>query len=149
MANREIQYNQIGPLMEEQLEKLMQVTVFEADKALKKASPVDTGRFRASWQVSQGVENMGSSVYREKFALNTKGRKKGTVIYETSDKPVKVNYEGQERLGTFYSIHNPLVYAEPLALGHSPQAPDGWIYSVAVRMQNMVDRNYRKITKEI
>ena len=58
MANREIQYNQIGPVIEEQLEKLMQVTVFEADKALKKASPVDTGRFRASWQVSQGVESL-------------------------------------------------------------------------------------------
>jgi len=146
MANREIRYDQIGPTMEEQLEKLMQVTVFESDKALKKASPVDTGRFRASWQVSQGIESMGTSEYRA--SVSVKGRKKGQIIFQTSPKPVKLNYE-KEKLGTFYSIHNPTIYGVALALGHSPQAPDGWIYSVAKRMQNMVDRNYRKIIKEI
>jgi hypothetical protein len=44
-----IRLNQIGDYAEKQMEKLLRSAVLETEQLLKKASPVDTGRFRASW----------------------------------------------------------------------------------------------------
>jgi hypothetical protein len=55
-----IRLNQIGDYAEKQMEKLLRAAVLETDSLLKQASPVDTGRFRASWQVG---ENSASGVY--------------------------------------------------------------------------------------
>jgi hypothetical protein len=43
------------------MEKLLRAAVLETDSLLKQASPVDTGRFRASWQVG---ENSAGSMMR-------------------------------------------------------------------------------------
>jgi hypothetical protein len=48
-----IRLNQIGDYAKKQMEKLLRAAVLETDSLLKQASPVDTGRFRASWQVGE------------------------------------------------------------------------------------------------
>ena len=124
--------SQIGNYMGDQLEQLLRATVLETDRRLKERSPVDTGRFRFSWQIG---ENSAAGTPAPP------GQYRGNAA-----PPLAINYQsGQERLGNVYSIHNNLPYAEPLAQGHSPQAPAGWVDLVAREMQANVQRNWERI----
>lgn len=125
----------IGNHMEQQLEKLLRVTVLETDARLKQQSPVDTGRFRVSWQIG---ENAADSTPASEGQY-------GTAITA----PKGSNYQaGQEKLGNYYSVHNNLPYAESLAQGSSRQAPAGWVDRTAREMQNFVNTNYERIKRE-
>lgn len=134
MAKR-IKLSQIGDHMEDQIEQLLRVTVLEADSKLKEGSPVDTGRFRVSWQVGENANNSTPAL---------EGDYKGTPV------PLKgSNYTaGQEKLGNYYSIHNNLPYAEALANGHSPKADEGWIDLIGKEMQAYVRSQYEKIKRQ-
>jgi hypothetical protein len=132
---KEIKLSQIGDYMEGQVEQLLRVTVLETDRKVKEGSPVDTGRFRISWQVGENNANSAPA---------PKGDYKGTPV------PLKAsNYTaGQEKLGNYYSIHNNLPYAEPLANGYSPQATAGWIDLIGKEMQAYVRSQYEKIKRQ-
>jgi hypothetical protein len=52
---RTIRIGDIGDYANSQMEKLLRAAVLETDSLLKQASPVDTGRFRASWQVGENA----------------------------------------------------------------------------------------------
>lgn len=118
---RQIQIQSIGDYAKQQYNKLLRTTVLETDRRLKNASPVDTGRFRASWAIGEN-------------AAPFEGQPEGN--YPQSPPPLAVNYTlGQEKLGNVYSVHNNLPYAEPLARGHSIQAPDGWVDGIAKDIQ--------------
>jgi hypothetical protein len=52
---RTIRIGDIGDYANNQMEKLLRSAVLETDTLLKSASPVDTGRFRASWQVGENA----------------------------------------------------------------------------------------------
>ena len=52
---RTIRVGDIGDYANSQMEKLLRAAVLETDSLLKQASPVDTGRFRASWQVGENA----------------------------------------------------------------------------------------------
>jgi hypothetical protein len=125
----------IGNYMGDQLEKLLRVTVLETDSRLKQQSPVDTGRFRFSWQIGEN-------------AANSTPAPDGS--YGTAITPPKGdNYQaGQEKLGNYYSVHNNLPYAEPLAQGSSKQAPAGWVDRTAREMQRFVDQNWERIKRQ-
>jgi hypothetical protein len=98
---------------------------------LKLASPVDTGRFRASWAIGEN-------------AAPFRGEPEGE--YKGNTPPKAVNYQlGNEKIGNVYSIHNNLVYAEPLANGHSIQAPSGWVDSIAKDVQTYVNAEADRI----
>lgn len=128
---RRIRLDQIGDYSEEKLNQLMRVVVFETDAELKARSPVDTGRFRASWAI-------GENATGNYDAGNTR-----------SDAPVGLNYSiGEEKIGNTYNVHNSLVYAEPLANGHSPQAPAGWVDIVARQMTNRARQLADQIGKQ-
>lgn len=119
---REIRLDQIGQYATDQFEKLLRAAVLETDSLLKQASPVDLGRFRASWQVGQnaapgGVVPPGS--------------------YPTAPTITRLGYS-QERAGNIYSVHNNLPYAEPLANGSSRQANPGWVQGIAKDVQTRV-----------
>ena len=58
---RTIRVGDIANYAENQLEKLVRTTVLETDRRLKEASPVDTGRFRSSWQTAK--TETGYSIY--------------------------------------------------------------------------------------
>lgn len=135
---REIPVNKIGDFAEEQYNKLLAKVVITVDSRLKRASPVDTGRFRASWQVG---ENDASGP----------GEPAGKKRYGRRDIQ-RINYastEGTpERVGNKYYVHNNLPYAEFLADGSSPQAEPGWIQGVAKDVQNAVSGMARTIANE-
>jgi hypothetical protein len=98
---REIRLDQIGGYVEQQMEKLLRVAVLETDNRLKLLSPVDLGRFRASWQVGENAAPGGQ-------------KPEGT--YPTQLPIERLGYN-KERIGNIYSVHNNLPYAEKLATG--------------------------------
>ena len=163
MMARTIKLAQIGSYMESQVEQLLRATVLETDSKLKTASPVDTGRFRASWQVGENNANSTPA---------PPGDYKGTPA------PLKgSNYiAGQEKLGNYYSIHNNLPYAEKLAnaapgsglttetrynpkrtvenwetpgggSSHQTNGP-GWVDLIGKEMQSYVRSQYEKIKRQ-
>lgn len=129
---RTIRVGDIGNYAEQQLEKLLRVAVFETDARLKAASPVDTGRFRVSWQVGENAAPGGEK---------PEGTYTGISAIE------RVGYQ-QEKLGNVYSVHNNLPYAERLARGWSKQAPAGWVQGIAKDIQGFVKVNADRIGRE-
>lgn len=128
---RQIRIGEIGQYAEGQFNKLINAAVLTADARLKLQSPVDTGRFRASWAIGQN-------------AAPFEGQPEGS--YQSSPPPEAVNYQlGNEQVGNVYSIHNNLIYAEPLANGHSVQAPSGWVDSIAKDIQTYVNAEADRI----
>jgi hypothetical protein len=125
----------IGNYMGNQLETLLRVTVLETDARLKQQSPVDTGRFRVSWQIGQNAAD-GTPAPEGSYGAGI-------------TPPNGSNYQpGQEKLGNYYSVHNNLPYAEPLAQGSSRQAPAGWVDRTAREMQRFVDQNWERIRRQ-
>lgn len=132
MAKR-IRLDQIGDYSEEKLNQLMRVVVLETDAELKAQSPVDTGRFRASWVIG---ENGTQGFYDAGPGLRT-------------TPPTGINYvAGTEKFGQNYHVHNTLPYADPLARGHSKQAPAGWIDVIARQMTNRARQLADRIGRE-
>lgn len=116
---RRINLSQIGDYSTEKFEQLLRATVFETDSRLKQGSPVDTGRFRLSWAISE----TGTPGYDAGPQTGASG----------ITRPRRLDYQ-VERAGGVYHIHNNLPYAEPLANGHSPKAPAGWTDLIAREM---------------
>jgi hypothetical protein len=129
---REIRLDQISDYVEGRMDQLLRATVLETDKRLKSASPVDTGRFKVSWQVGEN-------------AAPGTGKPPGN--YSSAPALTRIGYS-QEKIGNIYSVHNNLPYAEPLANGSSNQASAGWVQGIAKDMQTFVINNAAKIGKE-
>ena len=129
---RTIRVSDIGDYASQQMEKLLRVAVFETDSRLKQASPVDTGRFRVSWQVGENA---------------APGGEKPAGTYTGTPQIDRIGYS-QEKLGNVYSVHNNLPYAERLAQGWSNQAPSGWVQGVAKDIQGFVRVNAARIGRE-
>ena len=143
---RVIRLGDIGDYANTQMEKLIKSAVTDTDTLLKSASPVDTGRFRASWQVG---ENAAGAYDAGPQQAATGAFKDQT---EPPGKPTppalrRMNYS-KERPGNIYSVHNNLPYAEPLANGSSKQANAGWVQGVAKDVQGRVRIAAAKIGRE-
>ena len=126
---REIRLGDIGDYANTQMEKLLRSAVLETDGLLKAASPVDTGRFRASWQVGENAAPGGIVPPGD---------------YGTAPPLTRIGY-GQEKVGNIYSVHNNLPYAERLATAStkdgrawSKQANAGWVQGIAKDVQGRV-----------
>lgn len=119
---RTIRVGDIGDYASQQMERLLRAAVLETDALLKAASPVDTGRFRASWQVGENAAPGG---------IAPEGN------YPAAAPLSRIGY-GEEKIGNVYSVHNNLPYAEPLANGSSKQASPGWVQGVAKDVQGRV-----------
>lgn len=135
---RTIRVGDIGSYAEQQIEKLLRAAVLETDSLLKQASPVDTGRFRASWQVGENAAPGG---------IAAKGD------YPSAPSLSRIGYQ-QEQVGNVYSVHNNLPYAEPLANGSSKQTAGaqggraGWVQGAAKDVQGRVLIAAAKIGRE-
>ena len=143
---RTIRVGDIGDYANSQMEKLLRAAVLETDSLLKQASPVDTGRFRASWQVG---ENAAGAYDAGPQQAATGAFKDQT---EPPGKPTppalrRMNYS-KERPGNIYSVHNNLPYAEPLANGSSKQASPGWVQGIAKDVQSRVIAAAARIGRE-
>jgi hypothetical protein len=129
---RTIRVGDIGDYCNQQMEKLLRASVLETDSLLKRGSPVDTGRFRASWQVGENSASGG---------IAPPGDYSGA-------KPIqRIGYQ-QEKVGNIYSVHNNLPYAEPLADGSSKQAQPGWVQGIAKDVQTRVLTAAARIGRE-
>jgi len=132
---RLIKIEDMGRYVEQQMEKLLRAAVLETDSLLKQASPVDTGRFRASWQVGENAapgRGAPPGSYSGQYAIQ------------------RIGYQ-QEKPGNIYSVHNNLPYAEPLATGvphGSKQAPPGWVQGIAKDVQTRVTAEAARIGRE-
>jgi hypothetical protein len=142
---RTIRVADIGDYASQQMEKLLRVAVLETDSRLKQASPVDTGRFRVSWQVGENAAGSydGGPQQESSNADRSKTSPPGGLIVPLR----RMNYQ-QEKLGNVYSVHNNLPYAEPLANGSSKQAPAGWVQGIAKDIQGFVRVNADRIGRE-
>jgi hypothetical protein len=129
---RTIRVGDIGDYASQQMEKLLRVAVLETDSRLKQASPVDTGRFRVSWQVGENA---------------APGGEKPAGTYSGTPQIDRIGYR-EEKLGNVYSVHNNLPYAEKLANGSSKQAPAGWVQGIAKDIQGFVRVNADRIGRE-
>lgn len=142
---RTIRVGDIGDYASQQMEKLLRVAVLETDSRLKQASPVDTGRFRVSWQVGENAA--GSYDGGPQQEPSNKDRSKTSPPDGLIVPLRRMNYQ-QEKLGNVYSVHNNLPYAEPLANGSSKQAPAGWVQGIAKDIQGFVRTNADRIGRE-
>ena len=143
---RRINLSQIGTYSTEKFEQLLRVTVFETEIRLKQGSPVDTGRFRGSWIVSEnqvapfdgGEFQAATGKYREQ----TNPPKDPALELRRS-----VGYQvGQEKAGNVYHISNSLPYAYRLAYENwSKQAPAGWTDLIAREMTAWVRQESDRI----
>lgn len=106
---RRINLSQIGSYSTEKYEQLLRVVVLETDSRLKQSSPVDTGRFRMSWAISEN---------------GTPGYDAGPQAGGGAITPARRLDYDRERAGNSYHIHNNLPYAEPVAYGTS--LPPSW-----------------------
>ena len=90
-----------GDEIEKKFNALLRQAVLYTDQRLKQESPVDTGRFRASWQIGEnaiGVYDAGP--------------------VKSVPAPKGINYiPGSEKVGKAYILHNTLPYADKLATG--------------------------------
>jgi hypothetical protein len=135
---RTIRVGDIGDYAEQQMEKLLRASVLETDSLLKQASPVDTGRFRASWQVGENAAPGGIAAPGS---------------YGSAPPLARIGYS-QERIGNVYSVHNNLPYAESLANGSSrqtsgaPGGQSGWIQGIAKDVQGRVRIAAARIGRE-
>lgn len=136
--SRTIRVGDIGDYASQQMEKLLRVAVLETDSRVKLLSPVDTGRFRVSWQV--GENSAGGGIKPE-----------GNYPAIT---PIERLGYSQEKLGNIYSVHNNLPYAEkletaPLRQGSSLQTDGpGWVRGIAKDIQGFVQVNADRIGRE-
>lgn len=129
---RNIPLAQIGDYIEQRMEQLLRVVVLDVDTRCKMESPVDTGRFRMSWQVGENAAPGGQAPDGS---------------YPNMPALTRLNYN-KEKLGNVYSVHNNLPYAEPLANGTSNQAPAGWVQLIAKDAQSYAIAQAAKIGRE-
>lgn len=89
--------------------------VLDIHRAVSDLSPVDTGRFRASWGIAQFKipTDPGAPPVKkgEKVSIDSEQRKRTKGL---NDEPY-----------TLWYIYNNLPYAQSLEDGHSDQAPEG------------------------
>jgi hypothetical protein len=106
---RRINLDQIGNYATEKYEQLLRVVVLETDSRLKYASPVDTGRLRLSWAISeQGTPGYDPGPQNSVAGIAP---------------PRRLDYQ-VERAGNVYHIHNNLPYTEPVLYGNN--LPASW-----------------------
>jgi hypothetical protein len=145
---RTIRVGDIGDYCNQQMEKLLRSAVLETELLLKMASPVDTGRFRASW--ATGENTAGSYDGGEQQPATGQYKDATSPPKDPSlERRISIGYQaGQERIGNVYSVHNNLPYAESLANGTSNQAPAGWVQGVSKDVQGRVRIAAAKIGRE-
>ena len=129
---RTIRFDEMDDFVKDKFEQLVRAAVLETDNRCKLQSPVDTGRFRASWQVGQD---------------NASGQGAPEGNYGRQYPIQRLNYQS-ETVGHIYSVHNNLPYAEPLANGSSKQATPGWVQGIAKDMQSWINSQADKISRE-
>jgi len=152
---RNIRIAEVSGYIEGRMDQLMRAAVLETDSRLKQASPVDTGRFRASWQVGENSAS-GGVAPAGKYDVSQINKRRKSERGQTAQNVLPIQRLGydKEKIGNVYSVHNNLPYAEPLANGSSKQTKgatggqSGWVQGIAKDIQGFVVANAAKIGRE-
>lgn len=107
--------------IKEEAESMARRVAFAVDRQVVMMSPVDTGRFRANWQVTLNVEATGTVEHIPGIQGSTKAQNTQKAL-DQLDKVTKNFTLGD----TIYIINN-VVYGPPLNDGHSKQAPKNFV----------------------
>jgi hypothetical protein len=131
----QLNLNQFLVLTEDVVGKMVRKAALDIFRLIVKGSPVDTGRFRASWVISVGapsrtVEPEGE--YTEQYAMA---------------KTTELTPESVKGFAWVY-ISNNLPYGPALANGHSGQAADGWIEFAVIKVSNQLNSQGGNSTTE-
>lgn len=121
-------------IVKDRTNDLVRALGFEALGRIMNKTPVDTGRARANWNVSEGEEDPST---------NPEATRKDVV-------PKKLEGQGRIRLLDFWEgdvlyVTNGLPYIQPLEDGHSGQAPKGMARVTVAELKPLADRIARKI----
>ncbi|ANM45879.1 tail completion or Neck1 protein [Escherichia phage vB_EcoS_NBD2] len=111
------------------LEDVVRIMVANIHKDLVYGSPVDTGRFRANWQITANVPPF--------YALNQYDKDGKKTIAEGKRITNAMLTRGAAITTIYFS--NMLIYANALEYGHSKQAPAGVLGIVAIRLRSYVN----------
>jgi hypothetical protein len=96
-------------------------------------SPVDTGRFKANWQVNIGSIPAGTIVLDDKAGTATIAK----VAAETLNL----------KAGQIIYLANNLAYAQALEYGHSKQAPNGMVRLTIAEFNAVVNKAAASVRK--
>jgi len=94
-------------------------------------SPVDTGRFKANWNVSFGYVDPLTTPSTDKGGGRTRER-------------IRIQLNGWQGGDTIY-LTNSLPYAIPLEYGHSKQAPLGMVRLTVTEFQTFVQNAVKEL----
>ena len=112
---KQIGFDQVDDYLNQLGDFFAQETVFKADALLKEATPTQTGRLRASWQIGE------NAISRESEPPGEYSSAKGESIPQAKG----INYQpGTETIGNVYNVHNAVEYAEPVCMGTG--LPPSW-----------------------
>lgn len=109
------------------LEDVVREFVKSVHAELVKTSPVDTGRFRANWQITYNHVPL--------YALNEYD-KTGEKTIASGVRIANALPLGRGGAVTSIYFSNMLIYANALEYGHSRQAPAGVLGLVAIRLRS-------------
>jgi hypothetical protein len=112
--------------IKDEAESMARRIAFAVDRQVVMMSPVDTGRFRANWQVSLNVEATGTVEH----VPGVGGSSKSQNTQKALDQLGKVTKD--YKLGDSIYIVNNVVYGPRLNDGHSKQAPKNFVRIAAM-----------------
>lgn len=119
------QIRSFGELTKEKMDAVFQDIVIEIGESVIRLSPVDTGRFKANWQLTVDTPSTKSLIAYDKEGAQTIAR--------------LVADANRLSAGQKAFIVNNLRYAIPLEFGHSQsQAPNGMVRVTLARFQQIV-----------
>lgn len=115
--------------------RMVKSVPLQAMADIQRMSPVDTGRFRASHNLS--INEMDETVQPDKQS-NSENNARAKEQFENAQSEIGAIPDLKRKLTIW--ICNNLPYAYSLEMGHSMQAPNG-IYAIArQRAENLINR---------
>jgi len=106
---------------EERAERVVKSSVLELSKRVVMESPVDTGRFRANWNVAIGSPDL--TIEEVDFSGSDAEQKSADHAFDQIERAVT----NGEFVGNAAYITNNLPYGPALEYGHSQKSPDGMV----------------------
>lgn len=125
MAQWSVSMQKLAEQAGSELELVTQKATLDLFTAVVRRSPVDTGRFRANWNVSQGSPNTSAVL-------------EGPVSPSHAD--AELARAAALPAGGITYLANGLPYAEVLENGSSKQAPNGMVRVSVVEFERFVDK---------
>lgn len=122
-----IPLGQLAEKMKADLETVVRKSTFDVFAKVNLKTPVDTGRFRHNWNVSQGTVDTTTTEGTDQTRAAAQIAKVWTLP-----------------LGGVTYMANSLPYAIPLEYGHSKQQPAGMVRVTAVEFDDSVRRALAK-----